>query len=581
MAEERVQRRLAAILAADVVGYSRLMEDDEEGTLARLKALRTDIIDPKLAEYGGRVFKTTGDGILAEFPSAVDTVRHAVDVQRAMAEINANLPETNRIAWRIGISLGDVMVDGDDLLGNGVNVAARMEGLADAGGICVSGNIQEHVANSLDVVLEDLGEQTVKNIRQPVRCFRVRLDPDRTLEKPLPLPDKPSIAVLPFENMSADPEQEYFSDGITEDIITELSKVSGLFVIARHSAFTYKTKSVTLKEVGRELGVRYVMEGSVRKAGNRLRITAQLIDAMSDLHVWAERYDRDLTDIFAVQDEITEKIVAALAVKLTAREQNRAENRYTENLDAYDCFLRGRAYHARNTKDTNSQARQLFERAIELDPNFAAAYAMLAHTFWRDWRHQWHTGSQNLERAYEEAKRAISLDASLPLAHTYLAWIYLFRHQHENAIAEGERAISLDPNFAEGYARLGAILSYAGRPEESVGMIEKAMRLNPHYPASYLPYLGETYYSMGKYEEAITHFRAGLGRNPDQRSGALVLAAIYSELGRMDDALAQISEVLRISPQTSLEDLADKWPWRDRNILRRFMDALRKIDLPA
>ena len=470
-----MERRLATILAADVVGYSRLMEADEEATLATLNAYRR-FIDERIVDHRGRVFGGAGDSVIAEFASPVEAVRCGVKIQQELATRNAELPEDRRMQFRIGVNLGDVMAEGENLFGDGVNIAARLEQLADPGGIYVSDDIYRQVEGKVDVAFDDLGEQRVKNITKPLRVFRARLGEDMAAgalgsSEPLPLPDKPSIAVLPFTNISGDLEQEYFSDGITEDIITDLSKVSALFVIARNSVFTYKGRAVRVQEVSRDLGVRYVVEGSVRKSGNRVRITAQLIDGMSGGHMWAERYDRDLTDIFALQDEITEKIVAALQVKLTEGEQEQVARRYTENLVAYDYFLRGRADQARATKETNAQAREMFERAIELDPNFAGAYAVLSHTYSRDWSYQWSDDTQALERASEAAKKAVTLDDSLPLAHARLAWIYLWRRQHEQAIAEVKRAIFLDPNFAEGYARLGIILTYAGRPGEGIDLV--------------------------------------------------------------------------------------------------------------
>jgi len=396
----------------------------------------------------------------------------------------------------------------------------------------------------------------------------------------LPLPDKPSIAVLPFENMSGDPEQEYFSDGITEDIITEISKISGLFVIARHSSFVYKEKLVSVKQVGQDLGVRYVLEGSVRKAGNRLRITAQLSDSGSEHHLWVERYDRNLEDVFAVQEEVARKVAEALEVRLAASEQEKAVRRYTDNLEAYDSFLLGRAYQARSTRDSNSQAREVLERAIELDPGFAGAYAILSHTHWRDWRNQWSGDPDPLERALEAAQKAVALDDSLPLAHTCLAWVLVFRKEYEEAIAEGRRAISLDPNFAEGYARLGLILSLAGEPEEALGSVQQAMRLNPHYPPSFILYLGHAYYSMGKLEEAITALRKSLTGNPEALGCRLLLAVIHSELGHTEEAEAQVAEVSRISPRASVEHLKDCLAFKDQALSERYLDALHKAGLP-
>ena len=581
MAEERVQRRLAAILAADVVGYSRLMEADEAGTLSRLKAIRSDVFDPKTEAFGGRVFKNTGDGAMVEFASSVDAVQCAVEIQRTLAARDAEAPENRRLVLRIGISQGDVIVDDDDLFGNGVNVAARMEGLAEPGGICVSGNVREHIGNSLDVSLEDLGDQTVKNIDRPVRCYRVQLESDRTTEQQPPsLPDKPSIAVLPFENMSGDPEQEYFSDGITEDLITDLAKISGLFVVARNAAFLYKGKAVKPAEVSRELNVRYVLEGSVRRAGKRVRITAQLIDPLTGYHLWAERYDRDLTDIFALQDEITEKIVAALEVKLTAGEREQVERHYTENLEAYDYFLRSRAYDARSTRDANSRSREMFQRAIALDPNFAGAYAVLSHTHWRDWRNQWSDDPAVLQKAFEDASMAVALDGTLPIARTYLGWVCVFRQEYEKAVAEAEKAVRLDPGFAEGYARLAVILGFADKPKEAFEAIQNALRLDPHYPPSYDLYLGMACFALGKYDDAVMALKKSLTRNPEALGCNLWLSAALNILGRDDEANAQMAEVMRISPKATERDLRERSPFKNQALNNLYFTVLRKAGLP-
>ncbi len=597
MAEGSVQRRLAAILAADVAGYSRLVGVagysrlvgvDEEGTLAAVKSHIDEVFKPEITAHHGRIFKTMGDAVFAEFASVVDAVKCAVAIQRSMADRNVDLPDDRQIRFRIGVNLGDVIAEGDDIYGDGVNVAQRLEGLAKPGGICVRRAVRNQVRDKLPLVFEDLGEIEVKNIARPIRVFRVLLgfsesnggELTAATGSAFALPDKPSIAVLPFVNMSGDPEQEYFGDGITEDLITDLSKISALFVASRNAVFRYKGEAVEPKQVGRDLEVRYLLEGSVRKVGDRVRITAQLIDPRTGYHLWAERYDRDLTDIFALQDEITEKIVAALEVKLTEGEQEQVARRYTENLEAYDYFLRGRAYQVRASKETNTQAREMFERAIELDPGFAGAYAVLSHTHWRDWRNQWSEDPQALERAFKAAKKAVALDDSLPLARTFLAWVYVFRKQYEEAIAEGQRAVSLDPNFAEGYARLGTILSFAGRPVEAVGLVKKAMRLDSHYPANYLWYLGHAYYAMGKHEEALAALMKSFTRNPDSMACNLFLTVTQSELGREKEARAQMAEVLRVSPRVSMEGQREKLPFKDQAVLERYLEALRKAGLP-
>jgi len=396
----------------------------------------------------------------------------------------------------------------------------------------------------------------------------------------LPLPDKPSIAVLPFENMSGDPEQEYFSDGITEDIITEISKIPSLFVIARHSSFVYKNKTVPVRQIGQDLGVRYVLEGSVRRDGNRLRITAQLSDSGSEHYLWVERYDRELDDIFAVQEEVAHKVAEALEVKLAAGEQEPGVRRYTDNLEAYDYFLRARAYQARSTKESNSQAREMVENAIELDPGFAGAYAILSHTYWRDWRNQWSEDPDPLKRALEAAEKAVELDESLPLAHTCLAWVQVFKKEYEEAVAAGRRAITLDPNFAEGYARLGLILSHAGEPEKALESVQQAMRLNPHYPPSFILYLGHAYYSIGAYEKAIAVLKKSLTGNPEALGCHLLLAVVHSCLGHAEEAEAQVAEVLRISPRASIQHLKDCLAFKNQALSERYLDALHKAGLP-
>ena len=393
------------------------------------------------------------------------------------------------------------------------------------------------------------------------------------------LPDKPSIAVLPFQNLSGDPEQEYFSDGITEDLITDLSKVSGLFVIARNSAFIYKGKAAKIAEVGRVLGVRYVLEGSVRKANGRVRITAQLVDATTEGHLWAERYDRDLKDIFALQDEVTQKIVAALAVKLTADEQKRLVRKYTDNMEAYDFYLQGKEYQNRYTKEANGKARQMFERAVDLDPEFATAYAALGFTHLHEWTFGWSQDPQSLAHAFELAQRTLDLDDSLPLGHHLLGKVYLWKKQHEKAIAELEKAIALSPNDADQLVGLGYILNFTGRPEEAIGLVKKAMRLNPMYPAYYLWELGHAYYLMGRYEEAIETLKRVLDRNSDFMPAHALLAASYSEIGREEEARAEAAEIKRLSPQISLEALIQRLPYKDQAVLERLFDSMLKAGL--
>ena len=580
-----MERKLAAIFSTDVAGYSRLMGDDEEATIRTLTASR-QIISSLTQHYRGRVVDSPGDNLLAEFASVVDAVRCAVEIQHALTEKNAELPEHRQMRFRIGINLGDVIVEEERIYGDGVNIAARLESLAIPGGICISGTVYDQIKNKVALGYEYLGEREVKNIAEPVRVYRVQLEPSPAPgptpsgEQPalLPLPDKPSLAVLPFTNLSSDPEQEYFSDGITEDLITDLSRLSGLFVIARHSTFTYKEKAVKVQEVSRELGVRYVLEGSVRKVGERVRITAQLIDAPTGHHLWAERYDRPLKDIFALQDEIVQKIVTTLRLQLSLWEHGHLVRKTTDNLKAYDSYLRGVEYFYRSTQEATAQARQMFEYALALDSQYAEAYAQLGWTYSMGWISQWSQDSQALEQAFALAQKAVALDASLSLAHRVLSCVSLWKKQHEQAIVAAERAVALAPNDAEGYMRLGEVLNFAGRPEEAIGWVEKAIRLNPR-AFLYSFFLGHAYYLTGRYEEAIAVLKGILTRNPDFLPTHIYLAAIYSELGRETEARAEVAEVLRRSPHHSLEVLKHRLPYKDPAILERHIATLRKAGL--
>ena len=572
------------ILVADVVGFSRLMGVDEEATLATLNSYR-EIMVGLIAAHDGRVVSTTGDGLLAEFPSAVEAMRSAVEIQENIKTRNRELPDDRKMRLRIGVNLGDVMVEGDDLYGDGVNVAARLETIADPGGICVAGTVYDQVKNKLDLEYKNLGEQKVKNIADAVRAYAVLLGPPEAVSAgidsgPPPLPRRPSIAVLPFANFSGDPEQEYFSDGITEDIITGLSKISGLLVVARNSSFVYKGKAENVQQVGQDLGVKHVLEGSVRKVGERVRITAQLVDAETGYHLWAERYDRELTDIFELQDEITGNIVAALEVKLTAGEHEQVTHRYTENMEAYDLFLQARECRLIHTREAMAQARAMFEQAIAHDPDFAGAYAELSHLYLINWHHQWSDAPKDLDHAYELVKKAVALDESLPEAHTYLGWIDVWRGRHAEAVTEAKRAIEIDPNFAEGYARLAEILTFAGKPEEGIELMKKAMRLNPHYFGWYLFALGHAYYLAGEPGEATATLRRAVVRSPNFLPAHLILAAVHGEAGEIEEARAAVAEILRISPRYCLE-LGTRRPYSDEAVLERLIDALGKAGLPG
>jgi len=578
MEQEPVHRKLAAVLSADVKGYSRLMGEDEEATIRTLTSYR-EVMANLIQRHRGRVVDFPGDNLLAEFSSVVDAVRCAVEIQDALRARNVELPENRKMEFRIGINLGDVIVEGERIYGDGVNIAARLEGLAEGGGICISGTVYDHIENKLALDYESLGQHSVKNIRKPIRVYRVGVKADAAVPeagRELKVPEKPSIAVLPFVNMSGDPEQEYFSDGITEDLITDLSKISGLFVIARNSTFMYKGKPVKVDQVGQELGVRYVLEGSVRKVGDRVRITAQLVDASTGGHLWAERYDRDLEDIFALQDEVAQKIVSALAVKLTDDEQERLERGYTDNLEAYDYFLRGLEYFNRLTKEGTDQARRLFERAIDLDPEFAAAYGHMSLTHWLEWSFGWTQDLQCLEKAFELAQKAAALDDSLPEAHRILGILCLWKKQHDQAIALTERAIALNANYADAIWQLGQVLSFAGKPEEAIDLVKRAMRLNPVYPVVYLWDLGHAYMLAGRYEEAIAALTRTLHRNPNFHPAHIYLAITYSELGRVEEAQAEAAEFARMSSPMSWEDWRQRLPYKDEGVIEHFFDVLRK-----
>jgi adenylate cyclase len=627
-----LERKLTAILCADVFGYSRLMGENEEATHRTLTSYRK-LIDSLIEQHRGRFVNSAGDSVVAEFASVVNAVQCAVEIQTTLKTENANIPPERRMEFRIGVNLGDVIVDGEQIYGDGVNVAARLESLAEPGGICISGTVHEQVRDKLALGYEDAGEQEVKNIARPVRVWRVLAEPGtgaspgtRTERVPrkhvrrgvfslaglaliaavivfvqhlslrpptttasippaqrpaLPLPNIPSIAVLPFTNMSGDREQEYFSDGMTDDIITALSRLQGLFVIDRNSAFAYKGKPVKAQQVSRELGVHYLLEGSVRKEVNQLRITAQLVDATTDYEIWAERYDRPLQDIFTLQDEIVRKIVTTLKLQLTLQEQGILVRKTTDNLDAYDDFLRGVESFGGGgpgggTKDANMTARQMFERAVALDPQYASAYANIGLTYLIDWESQWNTDPKVLGQANELAQKAVALDDSLPAPHGILSQIDLFKKQHDEAIAEAERAIALDPNRADGYVGLALILRFSGRAEEAVESMKKAMRLNPHYPAYYLTVLGQAYCQLGRYEEAIRTHKDALSRNPNLLYSHACLAACYSMAGRDEEARAQLKETLRLNPNYSIDRLTKQLPWKNPADGKLMTDSIRK-----
>jgi adenylate cyclase len=572
-------RRLAAILAADIAGYSALMGSDEARTVSDLKGHQAVVL-PMVGDFGGRVIDTAGDGILAEFPSVLNAVECAVAIQRRMIERNTAIEPERRMEFRIGINLGDVIYDDDRIFGDGVNVAARLEGIAEPGGICVSGKVHEEIRAKIGLAYEDLGDKQLKNIAEPVRVYGIRLDgaPRRTA---LALPDKPSIAVLPFQNMSGDPEQEYFSDGMTEDLITDLSKLSGLFVIARNSSFAYKGRSVKVQEIGRDLGVRYVLEGSTRKAGNRVRITAQLIDAGSGGHLWAERFDRDLTDIFSTQDEVVEKIVGTLAVKLTQREERRLRGHGTGDVAAYESWLRARELLSRGTKESLAQARLMYRRAIEIDQNFPAPHAGLALATISEYASGWASDPVlALDEAERWARRSVELNDQEPVSHMALGSVSLWRRNHEGALAEYRRMIELDPNFAQGHAALGLALMYAGRAAEALEPIALAMRLDPLYPAMLLHFLAQANFSLGKYEIGAQQLIERIARNPGTDASRMLLASCYGHLGRVEDARSAWAELLKVNPEFSLMQRARVLPYKDAGDFQRIVEGLANAGLP-
>lgn len=631
MNSQSINRKLSAILSADVKEYSRLMSQDEFGTIRTLTAYK-EVMSKIIQQYKGRVVDSPGDNLLAEFGSVMDVVNSAVAIQRELARRNTEVPCGRRMEFRIGINIGDVVEEGKRIYGDGVNIAARMESLAEGGGVCISGTVYDQVKNKLGLEYEYLGEQSVKNISQLVRVYRVLSFSDAAahrvakakstatkkwrnaalviaaaliivagaamlwnfylrsasppekavseLRTDIPLPDQPSIAVLPFVNLSDDPKQNYFSDGLTEDIITGLSKIPKLFVIARNSVFTYKGRPVKIRQVGRELGVQYVLEGSVRKADNRIRITAQLVNTTTGGHLWAESYDRDLKDIFALQDEITEMIMTSLEVKLTEGEQARIWRKGTANRKAYEMTLRALESYNLKTKDGNQHARQLYKEAAALDPKYPVPIVGMSYTHWTDVIFGWSKSrGESIAQAVELAQKALALDDSLADTRVLLGNIYLMKKQYELAMEELEKAAALNPNGADVNALLGLMLRYLGRAEEAIERLEKALRINPIPPAWYLYNLGDAYRLARRYEEAIESFKKAIHQNPDHFLAWIYLTATYGQMGREEEARVAATKVLRFSQKFLVERYAKRLPYKNQDDIKCLIDALHKAGL--
>ncbi len=634
MTEERVRRKLSGILSADAVGYSRLMQEDEAWTIRTLEESK-GLMSKLIEQLNGRVVDAPGDNLLAEFGSVVDAAECAVKIQQELKARNAEQPNNRKMEFRIGVNLGDVVEEADRIYGDGVNIAARLEGLAEPGGICISRTAYDHVKNKLKLGYEYLGEHSVKNIAEPVRVYRVLMEPEAagkvigekrfigrvsrrtamaviivllivaggligwniylqqskkvepaSIDKmAFSLPDKPSIAVLPFDNLSGDPMQEYFSDGMTDDLITDLSKISSLFVIARNSTFVYKGKPIRIRQVAEELGVRYVLEGSVRKVADRIRINAQLIDATTGGHLWAERYDGNLGDVFSLQDKITRKIVMALAVKLTQSEEDQVARKDTTKIPAYDAFLKGWAHYIRHTPDDFAKAVHYFEKAIELDSNYGRAYAALAATYWESYYRFWHE-SLNVQwyetrvRAEDYIQAAMKKNPT-SLAHIVTSKMLIARHKHDEAIAETERALVIDPNDASSYIAMAYALIYIGKPKEAFDYIERAMRIDPEYPAYYLFVLGLAHFGMEQFEKAASLFEKALERNPENYIALIPLAATYAHLNRKNEAKDLIKRLNKFMPIVTLSLIEECPLWQYKNYIdrNRLMSGLNEAGM--
>jgi adenylate cyclase len=636
MTTQEVKRKLTAILSADVKGYSRLMGEDEKGTVRTLNAYK-EVMTNLIQQHRGRVVDAPGDNVLAEFGSVVDAVECAVEIQKELKTRNAELPENRRMEFRIGVNLGDVIEDGEQILGDGVNIAARLERLSEAGGVCISGTAFDHVKNKLNLGYKYLGEQTVKNILEPVRVYQVLMEPEaagkvigekkakprqwqrfalgllavviviiaavaiwrlylRPTTPPVevaskekmafPLPDLPSVAVLPFANMSGDPKQEFLCDGMTEEIITALSKVPRLFVVARNSTFIYKEKPVKVKQVSEELGVRYVLEGGFQRSGDRIRITAQLIDALTGNHVWAERYDREIKDIFAVQDEVTLRVLTAIRVKLTGGELSLGYGKYYGGKQGLDCYLKimegNDLVSRRNTKD-NNLARRIAEEALSMCPEVPMAYLLMAYVHSNDyWFGSTSSPRESIQKAIELVQKALALDDTLADAHGFLGYLYTQKREYEKGIAEGERAVGLNPGVANVLAYYAMSLNFAGRSEEAIPLLQKAIRLNPNPLSSFVNYyhqLGNALTYTGRYEEAVSAYKKAIQLAPNYIWSHVMLAATYSMMGREKEAQNEVAELLTMNPKFSLDFFAKTSVLRDQSIRDKVFNALQKAGL--
>ncbi|MEH2551659.1 TolB-like protein/class 3 adenylate cyclase [Bradyrhizobium sp. AZCC 2262] len=593
LSSEHVERRLAAILAADVAGSCRLIGIDEEGTLAQLKALRKTLFDPKIAQHHGRVVKNTGDGAIAEFASVVDAVRCADEIQRGMAEQNIDVPQDRRIELRIGIHVGDIIIEENDIFGDGVNIAVRLEGIAEPGGISISDDARRQIRGKVDVTFEDLGSQSLKNIAEPMRVWRVPYGravpavPNRwPVDETLALPDKPSIAVLPFTNLSSDPEQEYFADGMVDDIITALSHFRALFVIARNSSFAYKGRAVDVKQVGRELGVRYVLEGSVRKAANRVRITGQLVDTATGAHLWAERFDGGLSDVFDLQDQVTESVVGAIAPALEKAEIERARRKPTESLDAYTLYLRGLArFYQVASRQANEEALRLFNSAIELDPDFASAYGRAAHCYAIGRANGWISVTSNeIAEVTRLAQRAVELGKDDPIALAAGGWaLAVVVRDLEAGAGLIDRALVLNSNFAEAWSFDGWVKNWLGEPEAAIERFARAMRLSPLDPSLLRMPSGtaHAHFFLGHYDEAASWAAMALQHNADYQPGLRIAAASNAMAGRPEKAHKALARLRLLNPTLRVSTLKDVLgPFRRAEDLLRYEEGMRQAGLP-